>query len=195
MHRGVLRDRNYRDSSVPLLCQKEHRDLILHTEANQTRYLTMVSAPVSKELIWARPGRPNSSDLHDRGHECGESTMYVAGLCRRERLLQFIVIALPFRPLLWAFRRSLPRSRYSYKMALVPFSYASPFTDQLQLAERLFTIDGRLLKIQQVWTTSGLVAAPIVNNNRPKSRRVSTAVPNGPSTRRSCHRPLIFAFP
>ena len=168
MHRGVLRDRNYRDSSVPLLCQKEHRDLILHTEANQTRYLTMVSAPVSKELIWARPGRPNSSDLHDRGHECGESTMYVAGLCRRERLLQFIVIALPFRPLLWAFRRSLPRSRSSYKMALVPFSYASPFTDQLQLAERLFTIDGRLLKIQQVWTTSGLVAAPIVNNNRPK---------------------------
>lgn len=36
------------------------------------------------------------------------------------------------------------------KMALVPFSYASPFADQLQLAERLFTIDGRLLRIRQV---------------------------------------------
>lgn len=41
----------------------------------------------------------------------------------------------------------------SHKMALVPFSYASPFTDQLQLAERIFTIDGRLLRIRQVRTT------------------------------------------
>eukprot|EP00752_Nemacystus_decipiens_P017883 g16032.t1 len=40
-------------------------------------------------------------------------------------------------------------------MALVPFSYASPFTDQLQLAERLFTIDGRLLKIRQAWKGDG----------------------------------------
>ena len=35
-------------------------------------------------------------------------------------------------------------------MALVPFSYANPFTDQLKLKERLFTIDGRLLRIKQV---------------------------------------------
>lgn len=46
-------------------------------------------------------------------------------------------------------------------MALVLHSYASPFTDQLQLKERLFTIDGKLLKIQQVggWATSAAVAA------------------------------------
>ncbi|CAB1117037.1 unnamed protein product [Ectocarpus sp. CCAP 1310/34] len=40
-------------------------------------------------------------------------------------------------------------------MALVLHSYASPFTDQLQLRERLFTIDGKLLKIQQAWKGDG----------------------------------------
>ncbi|CAM9576635.1 unnamed protein product [Ectocarpus fasciculatus] len=40
-------------------------------------------------------------------------------------------------------------------MALVVHSYASPFTDQLQLRERLFTIDGKLLKIQQAWKGDG----------------------------------------
>lgn len=38
------------------------------------------------------------------------------------------------------------------RMALVPFSYANPFVDQLRLEERLFTIDGQLLRIQQVWS-------------------------------------------
>ncbi|CAM9792327.1 unnamed protein product [Ectocarpus sp. 6 AP-2014] len=40
-------------------------------------------------------------------------------------------------------------------MALVLHSYASPFTDQLQLKERFFTIDGKLLKIQQAWKGDG----------------------------------------
>ncbi|CAM9933485.1 unnamed protein product [Ectocarpus sp. 12 AP-2014] len=40
-------------------------------------------------------------------------------------------------------------------MALVLHSYASPFTDQLQLKDRLFTIDGKLLKIQQAWKGDG----------------------------------------
>ncbi|CAM9756612.1 unnamed protein product [Scytosiphon promiscuus] len=40
-------------------------------------------------------------------------------------------------------------------MALVPFSHASPFTDQLKLRERLFTIDGHLLRIQQAWKGDG----------------------------------------
>ncbi|CAN0003658.1 unnamed protein product [Ectocarpus sp. 12 AP-2014] len=40
-------------------------------------------------------------------------------------------------------------------MALVLHSYASPFTDQLQLNDRLFTIDGKLLKIQQAWKGDG----------------------------------------
>lgn len=35
-------------------------------------------------------------------------------------------------------------------MALVVFSYANPFADQLQLEERIFTIDGQLLRIKQV---------------------------------------------
>lgn len=38
-------------------------------------------------------------------------------------------------------------------MALVPFSYANPFTDQLRLKERLFTINGHLLRIEQVRDT------------------------------------------
>lgn len=40
-------------------------------------------------------------------------------------------------------------------MALVPFSYANPFTDQLRLPERLFTIDGKLIRIQQVRDYTG----------------------------------------
>ncbi|CAN0158926.1 unnamed protein product, partial [Hapterophycus canaliculatus] len=40
-------------------------------------------------------------------------------------------------------------------MALVPFSYASPFTDTLKLRERLFTIDGHVLRIQQAWKGDG----------------------------------------
>lgn len=35
-------------------------------------------------------------------------------------------------------------------MALVVFSYANPFADQLQLEERIFTIGGQLLRIEQV---------------------------------------------
>lgn len=48
---------------------------------------------------------------------------------------------------------SLHRLRLHHRqtsMALVPFTYANPFTDQLRLPERLFTIDGRLIKIKQV---------------------------------------------
>lgn len=37
-----------------------------------------------------------------------------------------------------------------FSMALVPFSYANPFTDQLKLPERLFTINKKLIRIKQV---------------------------------------------
>lgn len=68
------------------------------------------------------------------------------------------------------------------KMALVPFSYASPFTDQLQLAERLFTIGGRLLKIQQVGREHGSsVRLGSVNDQKPPRllcRAVAKAKPS-----------------
>ncbi|CAM9344878.1 unnamed protein product [Choristocarpus tenellus] len=40
-------------------------------------------------------------------------------------------------------------------MALVPFSYASPFTDQLRLRKRFFTIGDKFLTIKQLWKNDG----------------------------------------
>lgn len=54
-------------------------------------------------------------------------------------------------------------TRLPLSMALVPFSYASPFTDQLKAKERLFTINDRLLRVQQVTRTLIIIGCNKVN--------------------------------